>query len=96
MTHRTPNLQRSADLAAAQADVRVWQQLADAFAGTPSLAAEITRLRADLAGASLDRANLAAAGLAAIAAHHDGEADPLSYLRDELRAQGYRLARSGL
>ena len=51
--------------------------------------AEITRLRAELADARLDRANLAAAALATIAAHADGEPDPLSYLRDELRAQGY-------
>jgi hypothetical protein len=29
------------------------------------------------------------ADIPAIAAHHDGEADPLCYLRDELRAQGY-------
>jgi hypothetical protein len=42
-----------------------------------------------MAGARLDRANLAAAALASIAAQHDGEPDPLSYLRDELRAQGY-------
>ena len=63
--------------------------LAAAFADTPALAAEISRLRADLADARLDRANLAAAALATIAAHHDGEPDPLCYLRDELRAQGY-------
>jgi hypothetical protein len=37
----------------------------------------------------LDRANLAAAAFATIAAHQDGEPDPLSYLRDELGAQGH-------
>lgn len=72
----------------------IWQQLAAAFADTPNLVAEITRLRADLAGARLDRANLATAALAAITAHHEGEPDPLSYLRDELRAQGHDPARS--
>jgi hypothetical protein len=38
--------------------------------------------------------DLAAAALATIAAHQDGEPDPLSYLRDELRAQGYPSHRS--
>jgi hypothetical protein len=32
----------------------------------------------------MDRANLLAAMRAALAAHADGDADPLSYLRDEL------------
>ena len=54
----------------------------------PLLAAEITELRAELAGVRLDRANLAAAALATIAAHQDGEPDPLSYLRDELARPG--------
>lgn len=73
---------------AAHVPADVWQHLARAFADTPALAAEITQLRAALSGARLDRANLAAAALAAIAAHNDGEPDPLSYLRDELCAQG--------
>jgi hypothetical protein len=38
-------------------------------------------------------ANLAAAGLATLAAHHDDEPDPLAYLRDELRAQGHDITR---
>jgi hypothetical protein len=67
----------------------IWQHLLTAFADIPALTAEIIRLRADLAGARLDRANLAAAALAAIAAYHEGERDPLCYLRDELRAQGH-------
>jgi len=67
----------------------IWRHLATAFADVPALSAEITRLRAELAGARLDHANLAAAALATIAAHHDGEPDPLSYLRDELGAQGH-------
>ena len=73
----------------------IWRYLATAFADVPALSAEITRLRAELAGARLDRANLAAAALATIAAHGDGEPDPLSYLRDELRAQGHRIRGSG-
>lgn len=68
----------------------VWHYLTVAFADTPVLAAEITDLRTELAGVRLDRANLAAAALATITAHQDGEPDPLSYLRDELRAQGYQ------
>jgi hypothetical protein len=66
-----------------------WRSMAAAFADIPAPTAETTRLRADLAHARLDRANLAAAALAAIAAHHDGDPDPLSYLRDELCAQGH-------
>jgi hypothetical protein len=72
----------------------IWRFLAATFAGTPLLAAEITELRAQLAGVRLDRANLAAAALAAIAAYQDDEPDPLAYLRDELRAQGYDPDRS--
>lgn len=70
----------------------IWSYLAAALADTPALSAEISHLRAELAGVRLDRANLAAAALATIAAHHDGEPDPLCYLRDELRAQGYNPA----
>lgn len=69
----------------------IWQTLAAAFADIPALSAEVARLRDDLADARLDRANLAAAALAVITAHADGEPDPLSYLRDELRAQGHDL-----
>ena len=71
----------------------IWRTLATAFADTPALSAEITQLRADLAGSRLDRANLAAAAMAAVAAHEDGELDPLSYLRDELQAQGHDIGR---
>ena len=67
----------------------IWQHLLTAFADIPALTAEITRLRSDLSGARLSRANLAAAALATVAAHHEGEPDPLCYLRDELRAQGH-------
>ena len=69
----------------------IWERLSAALADAPMLQDEISRLRVEMAGVRLDRANLAAAALAAIAAHHDGETDPLSYLRDELSAQGYDL-----
>ena len=64
----------------------IWRCLEDALRDVPALSAEITRLSADLQHARLDRANLLAAARATIAAYHDGETDPLSYLRDELDA----------
>jgi hypothetical protein len=57
------------------------------------LASEIARLNARLAETRLDRANLAAAGRASIAAYLSGERDPLGYLRDELHAQGFGIPR---
>jgi hypothetical protein len=67
----------------------VWRNLVAAFSDAPDLAAEIVRLRIELADSRLNRANLAAAAQATINAHNDGEPDPLFYLRDELRTQGY-------
>ena len=67
----------------------IWRYLDTALADSPALWAEITRLRAELADSRLNLANLAAAALATLTAHCDGEADPLSYLRDELHAQGF-------
>lgn len=64
----------------------IWQYLEDALSDVPALAAQITRLSAELKDTRLDRANLLAAARATIAACHDGEPDPLSYLRDELTA----------
>ena len=55
----------------------------------PALSVEVARLFAEVQHARLDRANLLAAARATIAAHHDGEPDPLSYLRDELDANGF-------
>jgi hypothetical protein len=55
----------------------------------PTLADEIAGLRIELARLRLDSANLAAAGRATIAAYLDGESRPLSYVRDELHAQGF-------
>jgi hypothetical protein len=63
-----------------------WQALTDALADTATLAALVTRLSAELDRARLDRANLRAAMRATLAAHGDGEPDPLWYLRDELAA----------
>ena len=50
------------------------------------LSAQVSRLSDEIGRARLDRANLRAAMRAALAAHADGEADPLWYLRDELYA----------
>ncbi len=65
----------------------LWRHLQDALHDTPVLIAETGRLSAELAQARLDRANLLAAARATIAAHADGQPDPLFYLRDELDAQ---------
>ena len=64
-----------------------WRQLDIALADNLTLSAEVARLTAELAATRLDRANLLAAMRAAIAAHADGESDPLSYLRDEVDAR---------
>jgi hypothetical protein len=55
-----------------------------AIVDIPVLLAEISRLAVLLTWTRLQFANLLAAGHATIAAEHDGEDDPLSYLRDEL------------
>ena len=65
----------------------IWRYLEDALTDEPALAAEVTRLSAELHDARLDRANLLAAVLATIAAYHDGDPDPLAYLRDELNTR---------
>jgi hypothetical protein len=70
-----------------------WRHIEAALDDTPTLTTEIARLNAELRRARLGRANLAAAALAAIAAYCENESDPLSYLRDELKAQGYRADR---
>jgi hypothetical protein len=64
----------------------LWQQVDRALADVPALGAVIARLTAELADTRIDRANLIAAMRAALAAHADGEADPLAYIRDELHA----------
>jgi hypothetical protein len=67
----------------------LWQQVTLSVSDIPILINEIARLGAELTEARLDRADLAAAGRATIAAWHDGEPDHLSYLRGELDAQGF-------
>ena len=64
----------------------IWRDIAGALSDTSALSAEITRLSAELHDTRLDRANLLAAMRAALAAHADGEPDPMCYLRDELDA----------
>jgi hypothetical protein len=64
----------------------MWQALDDALSDTVALAAQVTRLSADLDRVRRDRANLRAAMRAALAAQADGEQDPMWYLRDELNA----------
>ncbi len=48
------------------------------------LRAEITRLHRSMTVLRASYANLLAAVRAAVAAHEDGEADPMAYLYDEL------------
>jgi hypothetical protein len=71
----------------------LWQQITHSLSDIPILAAEVTYLRGELALVRLRFANLAAAGCATLTAHHDGEDDPLFYLRDELASQGLWLPR---
>lgn len=66
---------------------QLWAEADRALADIPALGAVITRLAAELADARMDRANLLAAMRATLAAHADGEPDPLYYLRDELDAR---------
>jgi hypothetical protein len=66
-----------------------WDQIDAALLDTTVLTAELLRLRVDLAEVRRLRADLAAAALACLSAHHDGERDPYGYLRDELGAQGF-------
>lgn len=67
----------------------LWQQIEHSLSDVPILTSETTRLHAELRAARLKLANLAAAGRATLAAIRDGEPDPLSYLRNELAAQGF-------
>lgn len=65
----------------------LWQQVDRALADVPAMGAVVARLAAELADTRMDRANLLAAMRATVAAHADGEPDPLYYLRDELEAR---------
>jgi hypothetical protein len=64
----------------------MWRYVQDALNDMVTLSAEITRLSGEVAHSRLDRANLRAAMLATLAAHADGEPDPMWYLRDALNA----------
>ena len=63
-----------------------WRHVGAALADCAALAADVARLADELGTARLDRANLAAAIRATLAANSDGETDPLWYLRDALNA----------
>lgn len=64
--------------------VALWIAVAD----IPVLLTEINRVRSMHALTRAQYADLLAAARATLAAHRDGEADPLFYLRDELAAHG--------
>ncbi len=57
----------------------MWERVDRALADVPALGAVVARLSAELADTRMDRANLLAAMRATIAAHADGEPDPLYY-----------------
>ncbi|NRQ35769.1 hypothetical protein HII36_28625 [Nonomuraea sp. NN258] len=67
----------------------LWQHVTAALGDTPVLITEIFRLRSTISKTRLSRANLIASIRATLAAHADGESDPLSYLRDELADQAH-------
>jgi hypothetical protein len=73
----------------------LWQQVTHSLSDIPILIGEIDRLGSELAIVRLDRANLAAAGRASLAAYRVGEPDPLLYLRDELDTQGFTASQRG-
>lgn len=66
----------------------VWRHLQAALADTHVLVTEVTKLSDELKETRRDLADLLAATRATLAAHSQGEADPLWYIRDELAAQG--------
>jgi hypothetical protein len=77
-------------MSALPAASEMWEQVNRALADIPAMGAVIALLAAELADTRMDRANLLAAVRAALAAHADGEPDPLYYLRDELDARQAR------
>jgi hypothetical protein len=66
----------------------VWRYVDRALTDIPALLAELARARTELEAVRLDRANLLAAIRATLAAHAEGEDDPLGYLRAELDPPG--------
>jgi hypothetical protein len=71
----------------------LWSQVYDSLSDIPYLTTEITGLRERLIAIRIERANLAAASRITIVAFHNDEPDPLSYLQDELYAQGFGTGR---
>ena len=67
----------------------LWRQIDNSLSDISALVTALRTQHAALTACRLSRANLAAAGLASLTAWHNGEPDPLSYLRDELTAQGF-------
>jgi hypothetical protein len=70
---------------------QLWRHIDRCLADVPVLISEIIGLRREISVRGLERANLAAAAratLAALTAGRDTEPDPLWYLRDELASQG--------
>ncbi len=65
----------------------IWHYLDIALTDAVLLTGEIIWQRAEIQEIRLDRAGLVAAIRATLSAHHDGESDPLWYLRDELQAR---------
>jgi hypothetical protein len=65
-----------------------WPRCGPRPADIPVLLAEVGRLHSLLTLTRLRHADLAAAAQAVLAADHNGEHDPLWYLRDELTADG--------
>lgn len=66
----------------ARTPLAIWTALGD----VPVLLAEVERLGQLLTWTRTEFANLLAAAQATLAADHDGEADPLFYIRDEVAA----------
>lgn len=66
-----------------------WHIFDASLADTPALSAEIIRLATQLIDHRHTCADLLAAARATLAAEHDGEPDPLYYLRDELAVRGH-------
>jgi hypothetical protein len=64
----------------------MWRPLADALSDTQTLCAQLGRVSAELDRTRMENAYLRAAMRATLAAHADGEPDPLWYIRDELSA----------
>ncbi|MGP3965924.1 hypothetical protein ACTWPT_59285 [Nonomuraea sp. 3N208] len=73
----------------------IWTHVIAALDDIETLIDEVTGLRAELASIRYQRANLLAAIRATLAADHDGDDDPLYYVRDELHAQAHPAETAG-